>query len=159
MMLSPIKVGWEVSKVVDCLKASGHQVAIVLKLARSWDEGEEREECTDGGSESCDSHELLSADHTTLGPCSESSPQHSASVSPIPPADEYEQEARSPVFVLVRDASLDLKRTSSAPLSGQERVVPPPLERPNNRVKLRQRNTSEGSSIDDFPDGGTPKGG
>ncbi len=134
---------------------------MVLKVSCPWGDSEEvdkeeAEELTDGGSESCDSRELLAGEYPALGPHGESPGRDSTSTSPNPPTDEDDHDVeRPPVKILVRDASLDIKRTASAPPTGQEREEP--HESPQIRAQpRRQRNTSEGSSVDDVPDSGPP---
>ncbi len=131
---------------------------MVLKLTHPWEEGggeEEEAECTDGGSESCDSRELLSGEHSTYGPYGESPARDSTSASPNPPTDDDDRDFVGPpvVFKLVKDSSLDIKRTSSAPIWGQQ-----PQEPPQAAVPLRERKSSEGSSLDDSPDGPPARG-
>lgn len=105
-------VAWEISKVVEILKASGHEVCLIVKVGDPSETPDSKTVEVDGGS--CDA-----ADRGDLAP----SLEPSEGEEPLERAVEDGTTAKDirRVTKLKKDSAFDVKRSSSSPMTEKEK--------------------------------------
>lgn len=146
----PLQVGWEVGKVLETLKASGHRVVLVLN-AGPQSKGDSEGDATDNGS--CDP--LLDqpvTDHNQLERPESSSAGSDIGGAPCIVTDEETPiSPTSPNVLQLERDSMEIKRTVSTPITDSELAIA--VEHSPAHEK-RERRSLKG---DDCTDEGSPQ--
>ncbi|XP_064405032.1 connector enhancer of kinase suppressor of ras 2-like isoform X2 [Halichondria panicea] len=122
-------VGWEVSNVVETLKQSGHEVSLILKIPKPVNGNKEEKDdqtdegvVADGSNGSC---EILDPASNQM-PESDGLSVDDVDMEGIHSPDGFQGDTDlsnlQSIFRMKKNASLDLKRTSSVPLTDREKA-------------------------------------
>ena len=122
-------MGWEVSNVVECLKASGHKIGLVLKMGTPLSESSKEDVETTDDAGSCDSPEQSTNQNPPPPVALGVNTVVGASSSP-PGKEEIDLGLRNPPkdLKLSPEPSMDIRRTSSSPLMERERTNTTPTQ-------------------------------